>query len=93
MNFHKIIEMFQKDDNITLQIQQIFDAIEHMHNLGFVHRNLSPDVIFQSFDEKRPFFIGDHFYTTEIANANSNMNMPNNIYMIRSTKWRAGTKK
>ena len=64
-----------------------------MHSLGLVHRNLSPDVIFQSFDEKRPFFIGDHFYTTEIPNGNQNMNMPNNIYMIRSAKWKGGTKK
>ena len=85
--------MFRRDENITTQITQIFDAVEHMHNLGFVHRNLSPQVIFQSEDPDRLFFIADHYYTTEISNGNLNFNLPNNIFMIKSAKWRGGTKK
>jgi serine/threonine protein kinase len=93
MSFEKIIEMFRRDDNITTQILQILDAVEHMHNLGFVHRNLSPNVIFQSHDPDRAFFIGDHYYTTQISNSNMNTGLPGNKYMIKSTKWRAGSKK
>ena len=48
----------------------IMVAVEHLHTLGFVHRALKPDVIFQSNDPRRPVFLAGHHHTTEIINEN-----------------------
>ena len=45
-------------------MERLILGVNHLHEMGFVHRNLSPDVVFQSLDEVRPLFIAGHEYTT-----------------------------
>jgi len=46
MSLKNIMDMFRRNDNISAQILQIFDSVEYMENIGFVHLNLSSKIIF-----------------------------------------------
>ena len=71
----------------------LITAVEHLHSLGLVPRNLRPEVIFQSGDPRRPMFISGHDFTTTISNCNLNYRIPDNIYTIKGKDRRAGSKK
>ena len=64
MSFKDLLKNYRQDEVIANQIERLIFAVSHMHELGLVHRNLSPDVVFQSNEGDRPFFIAGHEYTT-----------------------------
>ena len=49
---------------VAVQMERLLLSVNHLHEMGFVHRNLSPEVVFQSLDDVRPLFIAGHEYTT-----------------------------
>lgn len=93
MSFKDLLYHHRHKEVIVNQMERLILAVSHMHELGLVHRNLCPEVVFQSNEEKRPFFIAGHDYTTQISNKNQSHNMPDNKYVIRDITWRAGSKK
>jgi serine/threonine protein kinase len=83
MSFKDLLKFHSHEEVIANQMEHLIIAVSHMHELGLVHRNLRPDVVFQSNDPLRPFFIAGHDYTTHISNTNINQNIPDNKYIIR----------
>ncbi len=42
-------------------------AVDHLHDLGFVHRALNPHCFFTSTDPCRPLILAEHQYTSPIS--------------------------
>ena len=84
---------FAKEEGLAQHILRLAIAVENLQKLGFVHRNLRPEVVFQSKDPHRPLILAGHEYTTQISNLNFNFNIPNNIFQVKSKKLRAGSKR
>jgi serine/threonine protein kinase len=54
----EILRLFTGREQMPVLMMQVIYGVEQLHSLGLVHRTLRPDVIFQSKDPHRPFFIG-----------------------------------
>ena len=93
MSLHDLLMFHSHEEEVAQLLRLLILAVSHLHGLGHVHRNLRPELVFQSNDARRPLFIVGHDYTTEVSNQNQNFGLPDNIYMIRNTSWRAGSKK
>ena len=74
-------------------IQQLIFGVDHLHSMGFVHRNLRPENVFLSGDPQRPLIIAGHEYTTQLANTNVNFNLPDNPYSVKIKNGVAGSRK
>jgi len=59
-----MLNNLRRMEDVAVQMERLILGVNHLHEMGFVHRNLSPDVVFQSLDEVRPLFIAGHEYTT-----------------------------
>jgi hypothetical protein len=75
---------------VAQHILSLLLAVEHMNKVGFVHRNLRPDVIFESDDGNPRLFISGLDYATQTNNKNMNFNIPDNIYRPKLANMRAG---
>jgi serine/threonine protein kinase len=51
MCFKDLLKNYRHEEVVANQIERLIFAVSHMHELGLVHRNLSPAVIFQSNEE------------------------------------------
>jgi hypothetical protein len=51
-------------EEVAVQMERLILGVNHLHEMGIVHRNLIPEVVFQSLVEVRPLFIAGHEYTT-----------------------------
>ena len=51
-------------EEFAMQMERLILGVNHLHEIGFKQRNLSPDDVLQSLDEVRTFFIAGHEYTT-----------------------------
>ena len=59
-----------REEGLAQHILLLATAIGHLHKLGFVHRNLRPEVVFQSQHPHRPLILAGHEYTTQFSNQN-----------------------
>jgi hypothetical protein len=58
--------------------------------MGFIHRNLKPENIFQSCDKDPRLFIAGLDFATEKVNKNFNFKVPDNIYRPKLKNIKAG---
>ena len=93
MSLHDLLMFHSHEEEVAQLLGHLILAVSHLHGLGHVHRNLRPELVFQSNDIRRPLFIAGHDYTTEVSNQDQNFGLPDNIYTNRNTSWRAGSKK
>jgi hypothetical protein len=84
MSLRDLLKFHRGQEVVAWQMERLMLGVGHLHEMGFVHRNLCPEVIFQSQDSASPFFIAGHEYTTQISNENKNFNLPDNKYIFRN---------
>ena len=53
---------FPREEALAQHMVCIFTAVCHLHKLGFVHRNIRPEVFFQSQDPHRRLLLAGHEY-------------------------------
>lgn len=92
-SLNRIIEFHRTKEAAAQFIQNLIFAVDHLHYMGFVHRNLYPENVFASGDKNRSLIIVGHEYTTQIANTNIYFYLPDNSYSIRIKNAKEGSKR
>ena len=87
-----IIEFHRQDEETAKFLQDLMFGVDHLHSLGFVHRNLRPENVFAMYDPDRPLIISGHEYTTQVCCQNLNSALPPNPYNLLMKDKRAGSK-